>query len=66
MFPGVVDNEFYVVDGKKETTNISSLSNGLKVASENVPGPIATVGVIVDAGSRYENSSNHGVSHFCG
>eukprot|EP01135_Chromosphaera_perkinsii_P005925 Nk52_evm11s372 gene=Nk52_evmTU11s372 len=64
LFPGTEDKEFYVVDGKKETTNITALGNGIKVASENVPGPIATIGVLVDAGSRYENPSSFGTSHF--
>eukprot|EP00475_Leptophrys_vorax_P036791 TRINITY_DN6272_c6_g1_i1.p1 TRINITY_DN6272_c6_g1~~TRINITY_DN6272_c6_g1_i1.p1 ORF type:complete len:571 (-),score=17.98 TRINITY_DN6272_c6_g1_i1:156-1733(-) len=44
-------------------TQVSTLANGLKVASENLPGPTATVGVYVDSGSVYEHGGNSGASH---
>lgn len=45
------------------STVITSLPNGLKVASEEAPGHFASVGVYIDAGSRYENNQNAGSSH---
>ncbi|KAL1954462.1 hypothetical protein VTO42DRAFT_1138 [Malbranchea cinnamomea] len=46
-----------------ELDQITELSNGLRVATESLPGPFAGVGVYVDAGSRYENEYLRGVSH---
>ena len=46
-----------------EYDQISTLSNGLRVATEALPGPFSGVGVYVDAGSRYENEELSGVSH---
>ncbi|KAG9253774.1 Metalloenzyme, LuxS/M16 peptidase-like protein [Emericellopsis atlantica] len=43
--------------------NITTLPNGLRVASEALPGSFSGVGVYVDAGSRFENESLRGVSH---
>lgn len=45
-------------------TEITQLSNGLKVASENVPGSWCAVSVIVSSGSRFEESPYMGVNHF--
>jgi processing peptidase subunit beta len=47
------------------TTDVTTLSNGLRVASETVVGAeTATVGVWIDAGSRYETEDTNGVAHF--
>lgn len=47
------------------TTDITTLDDGLRVASETVVGSeTATVGVWVDAGSRYETAQNNGAAHF--
>ncbi|KAL8993011.1 MAG: hypothetical protein Q9188_007442 [Gyalolechia gomerana] len=46
-----------------ELDQISTLSNGIRVATEALPGAFAGVGVYVDAGSRYENEELRGVSH---
>jgi len=47
------------------TTDISTLDSGLRVASEAVVGSeTATVGVWIDAGSRYETEQNNGAAHF--
>lgn len=44
---------------------ITRLPNGLRVASEAVPfATTATVGVWIDAGSRYETDSTNGSAHF--
>jgi mitochondrial-processing peptidase subunit beta len=44
--------------------HVSSSSNGVRVASETLPGDTCTVGVWIDAGSRYETSVNNGAAHF--
>jgi processing peptidase subunit beta len=36
----------------------------MRVASENLEGETATVGIWIDAGSRYEDESNNGTAHF--
>lgn len=46
-----------------ELDQVTTLSNGVRVASEALPGPFSGVGVYVDAGSRYENEGLRGVSH---
>lgn len=46
-----------------ELDQLTELPNGLRVATESLPGPFSGVGVYVDAGSRYENESLRGISH---
>ncbi|KAI0231871.1 Mitochondrial-processing peptidase subunit beta [Massospora cicadina] len=46
-------------------TQITVLPNGLTVATQTHPGAqTATVGVMIDAGSRAENAKNNGTAHF--
>jgi processing peptidase subunit beta len=45
-------------------TRVTTLDNGVRVATEDTGSPTATVGVWIDAGSRYENDDNNGVAHF--
>lgn len=45
-------------------TRVTTLANGVRVASEDNGAPTATVGIWIDAGSRYENEKNNGVAHF--
>lgn len=45
-------------------TKISTLSNGIKVVTENSGIPTCTIGLWIDAGSRYETVENNGVAHF--
>jgi processing peptidase subunit beta len=46
-------------------TDVTTLDSGLRVASETVVGSeTATVGVWIDAGSRYETAQNNGAAHF--
>ncbi|KAF2895598.1 hypothetical protein ILUMI_10575 [Ignelater luminosus] len=47
-----------------QKTQVTELSNGIKVASENRFGEFCTVGVIIDSGSRYEVAYPSGISHF--
>ena len=44
---------------------MTTLANGLRVATEAVPyAETATVGVWIDAGSRYEDAQTNGTAHF--
>ena len=45
-------------------TRVTEIANGLRVATENSGLPTATVGIWIDAGSRYETPQNNGVAHF--
>jgi processing peptidase subunit alpha len=47
-----------------QTAKLTTLSNGMRVVSHDADQASAHVGVHIDAGSRYEDSSNHGVSSF--
>lgn len=47
-------------------TRISRLSNGFTIATEATPGSqTASVGVFIDAGSRFETPETNGAAHFC-
>ena len=44
---------------------MSTLSNGLRVASEANPhAETATVGIWINSGSRFETDANNGTAHF--
>jgi len=45
-------------------TEVTALSNGLHVCSEYIDTPTATIGLWINAGSRWENEQNNGVAHF--
>lgn len=45
-------------------TQLTTLDNGLRVTSEDSGAATATVGLWIDAGSRYETAANNGVAHF--
>lgn len=46
-------------------SQVTTLPNGLRVASEALPhAETATVGVWIDAGSRYESAATNGAAHF--
>ncbi|XP_072382610.1 mitochondrial-processing peptidase subunit beta [Diabrotica undecimpunctata] len=45
-------------------TKVSTLKNGIRVATEDWGSQTATVGIWIDAGSRYEDDKNNGVAHF--
>eukprot|EP01018_Ginkgo_biloba_P016789 Gb_27628 [translate_table: standard] len=44
-------------------TKITTLPNGLRIASENTPGPTASLGLYVDCGSVYETPASRGITH---
>lgn len=58
-----IDRVFLHAQDPAELDQITTLPNGIRVATESLPGPFAGVGVYVDAGSRYEDASLRGVSH---
>jgi len=46
-------------------SQVTTLANGMRVATEETPfAETATVGVWIDAGSRYETAANNGTAHF--
>lgn len=45
-------------------TQVTTLDNSLRVASEDSGASTATVGLWIDAGSRSETPQNNGVAHF--
>ena len=49
---------------KSPATQITTLSNGVRIVTEPRVGETAAVGVYIKAGSRQENKSNNGVAHF--
>ncbi|KAG0258416.1 Mitochondrial-processing peptidase subunit alpha [Actinomortierella ambigua] len=48
---------------RNSETKVTQLPNGVRVATENSGGHFASLGVYVDAGSRYEDDFTRGVSH---
>lgn len=64
-FSAAVASDFPPYVLRAPSTDISTLDSGLRVASETVAGSeTATVGVWIDAGSRYETAANNGAAHF--
>ena len=45
-------------------TRVTAIKNGLRVASEDYGQPTCTVGVWINAGSRFETAQNNGTAHF--
>lgn len=45
-------------------TRVTAIKNGLRVASEDYGSSTCTVGVWIDAGSRFETAQNNGTAHF--
>lgn len=52
------------VEGEDSKTEITTLPNGLRVASEKRFGQFCTIGVIIESGPRYEVAYPSGLSHF--
>ena len=63
-FSSVAEARFPMSVSKAAATEVTELANGLRVASEGGHGETATVGVWIDAGSRYETAKNNGAAHF--
>ncbi|CAJ1346284.1 unnamed protein product [Effrenium voratum] len=45
-------------------TKVTRLASGMRVASQYTPDETVTVGVWIDAGSRFETKENNGTAHF--
>lgn len=45
-------------------TRVTTLANGLRVASEETYGQVSSIAVFVDSGSKHESADESGVSHF--
>jgi len=45
-------------------TRVTQIDNGIRVATEDTGAATATVGIWIDAGSRYETEQNNGVAHY--
>ncbi|KAK9371099.1 Metalloenzyme, LuxS/M16 peptidase-like protein [Lipomyces kononenkoae] len=50
-------------DGRQSLFKVTTLPNGLRVATDGPPGHFSALGLYVDAGSRYEGTSFTGLSH---
>ncbi|XP_077561216.1 mitochondrial-processing peptidase subunit alpha-like [Haemaphysalis longicornis] len=62
--PGVPQPVYAVPSAQDQATEVTTLANGLRVASQNKFGQFCTVGVVIDSGSRYEAPYPSGISHF--
>ncbi|XP_021037991.1 mitochondrial-processing peptidase subunit alpha [Mus caroli] len=63
--PGVPKPIFATVDGQEKfETKVTTLDNGLRVASQNKFGQFCTVGILINSGSRYEAKYLSGIAHF--
>ncbi|AQK98045.1 Putative mitochondrial processing peptidase alpha subunit family protein [Zea mays] len=47
----------------RSPTRVTTLPNGLRVATEDIPGPSACIGFFVNSGSVYESGETTGVSY---
>jgi len=52
------------LEAPSDQVRISTLKNGVRVATKESVSPIAHVGVFVETGSRYESLDNNGITHF--
>ena len=55
--------ELIYIQDPTELDQITTLPNGIRVATESLPGPFSGIGVYIDAGSRFEDEELRGVSH---
>lgn len=61
--PGVEQTSFLCDFTRIPETTITTLSNGLRIGSQDSREPCVSVGLVVDSGCIYEDSKNCGVSH---
>ncbi|KAH1179477.1 mitochondrial-processing peptidase subunit alpha [Mauremys mutica] len=63
--PGVPKPVFATADGQEKfETKVTTLENGLRIASQNKFGQFCTVGILINSGSRHEAKYLSGISHF--
>ncbi|CAM9634334.1 unnamed protein product [Heterosigma akashiwo] len=53
----------HLQDLEPPTTHITTLENGLRVASQETYGQLCTIGLIIDAGSKYDEPAEMGATH---
>lgn len=61
--PMLTDAPFSLVQEPTELSDVTTLPNGIRVATEALPDAFSGVGVYIDAGSRYESDYVRGSSH---
>ncbi|KAK7063956.1 Metalloenzyme, LuxS/M16 peptidase-like protein [Favolaschia claudopus] len=59
-----VSHRNITTDSANPGCQITTLPNKIRVATQSTPGHFSSVGLYVDAGSRFENPSTSGASHF--
>ena len=47
-----------------QETKVTELANGLRIATEDMGGRTATIGLWIDCGTRYEKLNEMGTAHF--
>ncbi|XP_071948022.1 mitochondrial-processing peptidase subunit alpha-like [Antedon mediterranea] len=62
--PGTPSPVYATVTDNSYETHVTTLENGMRVASQNMFGQFCTVGVLIDSGSRFELPYTSGISHF--
>lgn len=62
--PGLKKARYATTREEDNVTEVTTLSNGLRVASENRFGQFCTIGVIIESGPRFEVAYPSGISHF--
>ncbi|KAJ8300575.1 hypothetical protein KUTeg_022094 [Tegillarca granosa] len=62
--PGFTPKYAVNTGNSKIETEVTTLENGLRVASENKYGQSCTVGILIESGSRFEVAYPSGISHF--
>ncbi|GFR68364.1 mitochondrial-processing peptidase subunit alpha, partial [Elysia marginata] len=62
--PGLPAAKYAQATSHSYDTHVTTLDNGLKIASENKFGQFCTVGVLLNSGSRYESAYPSGIIHF--
>jgi len=61
---GLPSPTYVSVSDRLTETKVTTLDNGVRVASEQKFGQFCTVGVAIDSGSRYEVAFPSGISHY--
>lgn len=62
--PGLPKPIYANILKERNETHVTTLPNGLRVASEKRFGQFCTVGVLIDSGPRYEVAFPSGINHF--
>ncbi|XP_003743034.1 mitochondrial-processing peptidase subunit alpha [Galendromus occidentalis] len=62
--PGLPQVTYAKPSPHDDESKVTTLENGIRVASQNRFGHFSTVGVVIDSGPRYEVAFRSGISHF--